>query len=118
MFLLVSNHASVEKRKLLLLVCVCCVTTIASAAEEHWMLMARHGECVAIEKLKRKVPELGEIRDPMAFVALMRQAGLTASAQVIPETDGNAITVNVPARELSLVFATRELCQRNAATSR
>ena len=105
-------------KRIAIVVGACCVTTVAIATEKHWMLMGRHGECVAIEKLKRKVPELGEIRDPMAFVARMQQAGLTATAQVLPETEGNAITVNVPARELSLVFATRELCQRNAAAPR
>jgi len=35
-----------------------------SSAAAEWFLMSRHGECVEIQSLKRKVPELGEVRDP------------------------------------------------------
>ena len=35
-----------------------------SFAAAEWFLLSRHGECVEIQSLKRKVPEPGEVRDP------------------------------------------------------
>jgi len=42
----------------------------------EWFLMSRHGECAEIGSLKRKVPDLGEVRDPFAFIKLMRIRGI------------------------------------------
>jgi len=48
--------------------------SFALAASE-WLLMSRHGECVEVQSLKRKAPDLGEIRDPSTFAKLMRDKG-------------------------------------------
>ena len=82
-------------------------------AEEQWLLMARHGECTAIEALKRKVPELGDVNDPDSFVKLMRQGGHTTTAAEVPGSGGRAVEVKVPDRGLSLIFARRELCRES-----
>ena len=83
-----------------------------AASGQQWFLMARHGECVEIDRLKRKIPELGDINDPYSFVKLMRQKGHTVASAEIPETKGKAIEVKVPEKGLSLVFVTPELCQK------
>lgn len=80
---------------------------------QQWFLMARHGECVEIDKIKRKVPDLGAISDPYTFVKLMQQKGYTVSSAEISETKGKAIEVKVPEKELFLVFVTPELCQNS-----
>lgn len=82
---------------------------------QQWFLMARHGECVEIDKLKRRVPDLGGINDPYSFVKLMQQKGYTVSSAEISETKGKAIEVKVPEKELFLVFVTSELCQNSGA---
>ena len=73
--------------------------------------MARHGECHEVSSLKRKVPDMGEIADPLRFTAFMRQKGLEVSATQHTLPKGKYWEVNVPARELSLVFVTPDLCQ-------
>lgn len=79
-------------------------------ASEQWFLMARHGECIGIESLKRKIPDLGAVADPQSFVALMRGNGYatTITRQTLPK--GTAFEVIVPAKELSLMFVTADLC--------
>lgn len=79
-------------------------------ASEQWFLMARHGECAKIESLKRKVPDLGAVMDPQSFAVLMRKNGYatTVTQQALPK--GAAFEVIVPAKELSLLFVTADLC--------
>lgn len=87
----------------------------AAVSGQQWFLMARHGECVEIDKIKRKVPDLGGISDPYSYVKLMQQKGYTVSSTEISETNGKAIEVKVPEKELSLVFVTPDLCQNSRA---
>lgn len=79
-------------------------------ASEQWFLMARHGECAKIESLRRKVPDLGTITDPQSFAAHMRKSGHDTTIAPQPLPKGSAFEVIVPAKELYLVFVTRELC--------
>lgn len=79
-------------------------------ASEQWFLMARHGECAKIESLKRKVPDLGAVADPQSFAALMRKNGYATTINQQPLPKGAAFEVIVPAKELSLVFVTADLC--------
>ncbi len=82
---------------------------------QQWLLMARHGECMEVGTLKRKVPDLGEINDPYSFVKFMRQKGHTVTSAEVIETKGKAVEVKVPEEGLSLVFVTPELCQKSGA---
>lgn len=72
--------------------------------------MARHGECARIESLKRKVPDLGVVTDPQSFAALMRKNGYATTITKQELSKGAAFEVIVPAKELSLVFVTGDLC--------
>jgi hypothetical protein len=84
-------------------------------AAEQWFLMARHGECANIESLKRKIPDLGAVTDPQSFAALMRKNGYATTITQQPLPKGKALEVIVPAKELSLVFVTAELCSTFSA---
>ena len=84
-------------------------------AKEQWFLMARHGECAKIESLKRKLPDLGAVTDPQSFAALMRKNGYDTTITQQPLPKGAAFEVIVPAKELSLVFVTAELCSTFSA---
>lgn len=83
-----------------------------SFAAAEWFLMSRHGECVEIQSLKRKVPDLGDVRDPSAFIKLMRDKGYQVTVSEISTPTGKAVEVKVPERELSLVFVPPEVCQQ------
>ena len=84
--------------------------TPSAKAAERWYLMSRHGECAEVATLKRRVPDIGELNDPHAFAAFMRNQGheVTIAPTVLPK--GKAYEVNVPKKELALVFVTQELC--------
>jgi hypothetical protein len=90
-----------------------CAAAGPLAAQPAWQLMARHGECAEIgTALRRKVPDIGNVGDPQAFLALMRSKGHAVSSEAMPGLDGRVVSVNVPALELSLLFATREFCKQ------
>ena len=84
-------------------------------ASEQWFLMARHGECAKVESLKRKVPDLGAVTDPQSFAALMRKNGYATAITQQAVSKGAAFEVIVPAKELSLVFVTADLCSTFSA---
>jgi hypothetical protein len=83
-----------------------------SLAASEWFLMSRHGECVEVGSLKRKVLDMGEIRDPIAFAKLMREKGHQVIVSEVSMPNGKVIEVKVPERELSLIFVTPEVCQQ------
>lgn len=84
-----------------------------SLASSEWFLMSRHGECAEVQSLKRKVPDLGEIRDPTTFVKLMGDKGYRVTVNEITTLNGKAVEVKVPERELFLIFVTPEICQQS-----
>lgn len=85
----------------------------AATAAPHWQLMGRHGECVAIASLSRKLPELGRLaEDPRDFAEQLRDHGLAVTVARIDtgQPDVELWSVEVPARELALLFATTQAC--------
>ena len=90
--------------------CLGCTSPVA-VSEPQWFLMARHGECMEVEGLKRKVPDLADIKDPYSFVKLMRQKGHTVTSSEMTEIKGQAVEVKVPEKDLFLIFVTSELCK-------
>lgn len=96
------------------LACLNLIAPPTAIAAERWFLMSRHGDCAPIESLKRKVPDLGEISDPDAFVSFMRQKGYQVTSTVVPVPNGKAQEVNVPQQGLALIFVTSEMCQRQS----
>lgn len=94
-----------------LMACLAFSGAPAAEAADKWFLMGRHGECAEVASLKRKVPDLGEVRDPVAFAAFMRAKGHMVTTNALPVPKGKAQEVNVPAAELFLVFVTGELCE-------
>jgi hypothetical protein len=86
-----------------------------AVAASQWMLMSRHGECVEIETLRRRIPDLGAVGDPYSFIKLMRQRGHQVSSNEVPQGRGKAVEVKVPEKELSLIFVAPELCEKAGA---
>ena len=82
-------------------------------ANSGWLLMSRHGECAEIQSLKRKVPDLDDVRDPSVFIKFMRDKGYQVTVTEVSMPKGKAVEVKVPERELFLMFVTPEVCQQS-----
>ncbi len=72
--------------------------------------MARHGECFEVEILKRKIPDLGDIKNPYAFIEFMRRKGYTVTFSDIGAIRGKMVKVEVPEKDLAPIFISPELC--------
>ena len=91
-------------------------STVSADDHEKWFLMSRHGECADIGVLQRKIPDLGEIEDPQAFIQFMNEKGHEVIVEDVyaserEELKGVAFDVRVPAEELSLMFVKSILCK-------
>lgn len=62
----------------------------------EWLLMSPQGECVEIQSLKRKVSDLGEIRDPSTFAKLMSDKGYQVTVNEVSTPNGKVVEVKVP----------------------
>ena len=88
------------------------ISQSVSLAASQWFLMSRHGECAEIQSLKRKVPDLGDVRDPATFIKFMRDKGYQVTVDEVSTPKGKAVEVKVPERELFLMFVSPEVCQQ------
>ena len=83
----------------------------AEAESSEWYLMSRHGQCSEIKILERKVPDLGNVTSPDAFVNLMEDRGYDVAVNEMSELNGNAVQVNVPKKGLSVIFVKKLFCK-------
>jgi hypothetical protein len=82
---------------------------------ERWFLFGRHGGCSEIAELRRKLPDLPEVRDPRAFVAYLQSKGLKYAERTQQVPVGSAVEVQVPEAGLSLLFANGQFCRSSLA---
>jgi hypothetical protein len=83
---------------------------ISSHANE-WFLMSRHGSCSNINSLERKVGDMTDVETPDDFIGLIIQKGHDVKVYEPADLHGNAVNVEVPAKELFIMFVTKELCK-------
>ena len=83
---------------------------ISSHANE-WFLMSRHGSCFNIDSLERKVGDMTDVETPDDFIELIIQKGYDVKVYEPPNLKGNAVNVEVSAKELYIMFVTKELCK-------
>ena len=89
------------------LVCLGLMAGPSLPATERWFLMSRHGDCVGVSSLKRKVPELPDNIDPQSFAVFMRQRGYSVTSTRTSVPVGRAYEVRVPQKDLFLRSAER-----------
>jgi hypothetical protein len=94
---------------LVVAVCIGFIASLIAEGEGQWLLMSRHGDCVEIGMLKRKIPDLGEINDPYSFIKLMRQKGYEVISNEVAGITGKGFEVRVPGKGLFLMFVTSEM---------
>ena len=91
--------------------CLGLMTQLSAQAAERWFLMSRHGDCAEVSVLKRKIPDLGEVSDPHTFASHMRHKGYDVTSAPVSVPKGKAQEVNVPQKNLFLMFVTAEVCR-------
>jgi hypothetical protein len=95
----------------ILLFLVVVVFNTSAAESSDWYLMSRHGQCAEIKVFERKVPDLGDVSSPDTFVNLMEDRGYDVAVNEMSELNGNAVQVNVPEKDLSVIFVKKLLCK-------
>lgn len=81
-------------------------------AATPWVLMGREGDCVEIEGAqRRRFDDLPPVRSPQEMAAALGAAGVVFTLRALPQVGANAWLVEVPARELSLLFVDRSMCR-------
>ena len=79
--------------------------------DERWFLMSRHGECMEIKSLQRKIPDIDDVKDPKTFSTFMERKGYKVITNQQNEVKGKVFFVNVPEIELYLIFAMESICK-------
>jgi hypothetical protein len=101
-----------EKTRLLPVTVLLALTQADGAlAAEQWFLFGRHGGCSEIASLRRKLPDLPDVRDPQAFLQFLETKRLRFTTQAHAVSSGKVLEVHVPEAELSLLFATEQYCR-------
>lgn len=93
---------------------ICIIAFISAASSEgldKWHLMSRHGECTEIAVLERKIPDLPDITDPIAFSELMKARGYSVNEQALEVPAAKAMQIDIAGLSLYLTFVTGPLCE-------
>ncbi|TNG00556.1 MAG: hypothetical protein EP297_03580 [Gammaproteobacteria bacterium] len=77
----------------------------------QWYLISRHGECADIKSLRRKIPDMPDIDDPYAFIALMKGRNYEVISNEMKELSGNAVSVSIAEKGLSVLFVRSIICK-------
>ncbi len=77
--------------------------------------MSRHGDCAEIEILKRKIPDMPDIKDPFSFIDHVRNKGYSVSSQSLAIPSGKAYQVDVVELSLNLIFVQKIICKNHQA---
>lgn len=99
----------------LLLIILLSMATLLSANprdDQQWYLMARHGECMEINSLVRKLPDIGGVDTPDAVIAFMQSKGYKFIVGKPKELKGEVVFVNSPEKGLDLIFVMQSICKK------
>lgn len=84
---------------------------VRAQPQTAWVLMSREGECAEIaEAQRRRFSELPPIASPEQFADEWRRRGVGVTVAPMPSTRGEVVMVEVPAAQLTLMFAQRSRC--------
>lgn len=84
----------------------------ALAQSPSWLLMSRHGECAEVARaLRHKFQDLPVIAGPDEFAAEIKRRGFAAKVTHAYGGNRDAVLIEVPDREVSLLFVRKDLCK-------
>ena len=85
---------------------------IADDSQGQWMLMSRHGECVEIKSLKRKLPNLPNISKPSELIEFMNSQGHFVNSKKLTGSAGRAYEIDISDLSLNLIVVRESLCAK------
>lgn len=82
----------------------------ATEAQARWMLMSRQGECVELNSLKSKIPELPPVSEPLELSRFLDAQGHFVAANELRGSAGRAHEIKVSDLSLHLILVRESLC--------
>ena len=84
----------------------------ASSPSAQWLLMSRHGECTDVAPaIRHKFRDIPSVSSPEQFAEELKTRGIAVKVTNGYGGNRDAVLVEVPAREASLVFVKPGLCR-------
>ena len=84
----------------------------ASPTSAQWLLMSRHGECTDLAPaIRHKFRDIPPVSSPEQFVQEMKTRGIAVKVTNAYGGNPDAVLMEVPAREASLIFVKPALCR-------
>ena len=80
------------------------------AAAQDWMLMGRHGECAPLSSLRRKLPEMLDVRSPDALAAYLDGRRIAYRRRDQPLGATTVVEFQVPSAGLAIAVAPASVC--------
>ena len=87
------------------------VGAVPRAHAAEWMLMGREGGCVTLQQAAAQEPLLAGIETPDQLIARLRREGEGFQRQDIEQGGVAVVQIDVPGRELGLIFVPPSLCR-------
>jgi hypothetical protein len=88
--------------------------TIADDSQGRWMLISRHGECMEINSLKSKLPNLPNISKPSELIEFMNSQGHFVNSKKLSGSAGRAYEIRVVDLSLNLMVVREGLCAKKS----
>ncbi|MBM4262808.1 MAG: hypothetical protein FJ145_15435 [Deltaproteobacteria bacterium] len=84
----------------------------AKDANVSWSLAGREGECTSLDVLKKKFPDLGEVKSPYQMADKLKAKGLKAEVKEHWLGKRPSVEVRVPDKDVYVMFVKTDLCGR------
>lgn len=84
----------------------------AKDANVSWSLAGREGECTSLAMLKKKFPDLGEVKSPYQMAEKLKAKGLKAEVKEHWLGKRPSVEVRVPDKDVYVMFVKTDLCGR------
>jgi hypothetical protein len=90
---------------------VAVLLAMPGVAAAEWMLMGRHGGCVALPAAAKRLEMLQGVSAPGELAAKLRREGVSVKTKETTVPGGAMIEPTAPARNLAMIFVPRQLCR-------
>ena len=106
------NHTKSFTREVCVLTAVLCLLIALPATAEDWNLVGRHGECAPLASLKRKLPDMPDVRTPDDLAAYLDSKRMAYTRRTHSLGQATAVEFVVPEAGLAVLLAPESSCGR------
>lgn len=107
-----------RQHRVLVALALALATQGTAIAAEDWRLAGRHGECAALDSLKRKLPDLPTIDSPDALARHLDAKGLRYTRRQETSAAARMEQFEVPDAGLAILLVPARLCMQPAVAPR